>query len=180
MSSNPNIQSSAVIDPNVEIHPTATVWHHAVIREGTTIGEGCVIGSNVYIGSNSRIGAGTRIQHGAFLPDGSIIGKRVFIGPNVTITDDRHPVVGNTLYKHMPPTVEDDVSIGAGAVLLPGIILYMGCVVGAGTVVTKDVHRNITVVGNPARTIQEAKNGDIAMRRLVKTINALLLEWPEA
>ena len=84
-----------------------------------------------------------------FLPQRSYIGERVFIGPNVTFTDDRHPKV-NVSYHPEPPIVQDDVSIGAGAVILPGIKIGRGAMIGAGAVVTKDVPAEVVVLGNPA------------------------------
>jgi acetyltransferase-like isoleucine patch superfamily enzyme len=92
-----------------------------------------------------------RIQHGAFLPNRARIGDRVFIGPNATFTDDRYPEVNNPRYKAEPPIVEDDVAIGAGAVILPGVRIGRGALIGAGAVVTKDVPPSAVVVGNPAR-----------------------------
>jgi maltose O-acetyltransferase len=70
--------------------------------------------------------------------------------------DDRYPRVNNPRYHAEPPTIEDDVAVGMGVVVLPGVTLGRGCVIGAGAVVTFDVPPYMTVVGNPARKIRRA------------------------
>lgn len=128
------------------------IWQYSTVCAGTVLGDKVVIGSNVWIGKNCEIGSYTRIQHGAFIPNNTIIGKSVFIGPNVTLTDDKYPKAG-MLYQPHPPIIEDDVSIGAGAVILPGVRIGRGAMIGAGSVVTQDVTAFETSVGVPARTL---------------------------
>jgi len=145
------------VHEHAAVHAFATlgegtvVWNFATVGRNVRTGPFCVIGSCAYVGHNSRLGESVRVQHGAFIPNGTVIGDRVFIGPNVTMTDDRYPVVVNPHYKAEPPVVEADVSIGAGATILPGVHLGTGCRVGAGAVVTHDVAAYTTVWGNPAR-----------------------------
>jgi acetyltransferase-like isoleucine patch superfamily enzyme len=80
-----------------------------------------------------------------------IIGNDVFVGPNVTFTNDKYPVSKNSNFILLKTKVEDGVSIGANSTILPGITLGRGSVIGAGSVVTKDVPPGITVLGNPAK-----------------------------
>lgn len=171
------IHPTAVIDEGVIINPTATIWAHAVVRRGSMIGRDVVIGSNCYIGEGCVIQDGTRIQHGVFLPNASWLGKNVFIGPNATFTDDKLPYAGNSSYKAEPPRLGDNVSVGAGAVILPGVALEDGCMVGAGAVVTKRVPTGVTVIGNPAQTIQDYKKADFALRKISRWVDTLLREW---
>src|SRR3990167_8928728 len=124
------------------------IWGWATVL--SPLGKDCVVGSCAWIGKNVTMGNGVRIQHGVFIPHGTTIGHRVFIGPNVTLTDDRYPVAGNVAYTAEPPILEDDCSIGAAAVILPGVRIGKGAMVGAGAVVTKDVPAYTTVVGVPA------------------------------
>lgn len=108
----------------------------------------------VFIGPNAVIGEGCKIQAFAFIPDNVVIGNRVFIGPHVCFTNDKYPP-SHGKWKNDPPTVvEDDVSIGAGAVILPSLRLGKGCRIGAGAVVTKDVKAGTTVIGSPAYEIR--------------------------
>lgn len=141
----------AVVHQSTFLGMGTVVWSFAIVGSGVHTGPHCAIGSHVYIGMGSTLGESVRIQHGVFLPNRSQIGNRVFIGPNATFTDDRHPVVNNPRYKAEPPIVEDDASIGAGAVILPGVRIGRGAVVGAGAVVTHDVPPHTTVKGNPAQ-----------------------------
>jgi len=127
------------------------VYYFAQVREACLIGERVVIGSNCFIGEGTLIGSDTRIQHGCFLPKRSRIGSRVFIGPNVTATDDKRPRVNHRDYNAQPPTIHDDASIGAGAILLPGVIIGKGAMVGAGSVVVRDVPAGETYYGAPAQ-----------------------------
>ena len=143
--------------PNTSIAPTVTfgddchVWQYATICEGTTIGNHVVIGSGVWIGKHVEIGSYTRIQHGAFVPNNTVIGAHVFVGPNATLTDDKYPRAGNVFYAPEPPVLKDYCSIGAGAVILPGVVVGEQAMVGAGAVVSQAVRPFSTVVGVPAR-----------------------------
>jgi UDP-2-acetamido-3-amino-2,3-dideoxy-glucuronate N-acetyltransferase len=127
------------------------IWQFTTIGRFVMLGGRCVIGSCCYIGYESVLGNDVHLNHGVFLPNRSLLGSRVFVGPNVTFTDDKYPRVNNPQYDAKPPCIEDDVNIGAGAVVLPGVRLGKGCTVGAGAVVTKDIPAGETWVGFPAR-----------------------------
>lgn len=129
------------------------VWQFSTVREGVQVGARCVIGSSCYVGVGTSLGDDVRIQDKCHLTDHMAVGSRVFFGPGVVTMNDRHPVVNNPAYKREPPIIEDDVTVGAAAVILPGVRLGRGCVVGAGAVVTKDVAPGITVIGCPARPL---------------------------
>lgn len=147
---------NVTVSPHGDYGNQTKVWQYATIEEHCIIGHRCVIGSCVFVGSNSRIGDGTRIQHGAFICRGAKIGQNVFIGPLAILTDDKYPVVGSVQphndyhYKAEPPTLEDGCSIGAGAIILPGVRIGRGAMVGAGAVVTHDVEAGQTVTKVPA------------------------------
>ena len=139
------------IDPTAVISDRVKVWHFARVLAGVVLAEDVSIGSGAEIGRDSIIGARTRISAGVFLPAGSVIGNDVFIGPNCTFTDDRYPKANNDKYKAEPPLVEDGASIGAGATILPGVIIGRNATVGAGAVVTKHV-RSLSTFYGPAAT----------------------------
>lgn len=121
--------------------------YHCRIGNHTKIGPHVVVEGGVIIGQFCKIKAFT------FIPEGTRIGNFVFIGPGVVFTNDKNPrATGN--WKMAPVTVEDEVTIGAGAVLLPGVRVGKGATIGAGAVVTKDVPERALVVGNPARVVE--------------------------
>ena len=142
----------ASIDPRSHLGD-ATVWQFSTVEAHVTCGSGCVIGSCAWIGKGTVMGDNVRIQHGAFIARGSEIGHRVFIGPNATLTDDKYPRVNNAHYAANPPIIEDDVAIGAGAVIHPGVRVRKGTTVGSGAVVIADTTEYSTVVGIPAREL---------------------------
>ena len=148
------------------IHPLAEVqskvigentriWQFAGVLKGARIGRGCNICAQTFIENDVVVGDNVTVKCGVQLWDGLRIGNNVFIGPNVTFCNDKHPKSGNREFECLKTIVEDDVSIGANATILPGVRLGKGCVIGAGAVVTKDVNSKVTVVGNPAREISK-------------------------
>jgi len=114
-------------------------------------GKGCTLHSHIWIGGDVIIGDNCKIQSFVFIPNGVRIGNKVFIGPHVCFTNDKHPPSNGKDWSNT--IVEDYVSIGAGAVILPGVVLKKGCRVGAGAVVTESVPMDTTVVGNPAKPL---------------------------
>lgn len=115
------------------------IWYpgKSVIHESAYIGPGCTIHAPVWIGPDVVIGANTRVQAFAFIPTGVTIGNDCFIGPHVCFTNDKYPPSDRSEW--LRTYIEDGVSIGAGAIILPGITLGRGCRIAAGAVVTKDV-----------------------------------------
>lgn len=113
------------------------------------IGKDCVIGAFVEIGPGVRIGDRCRVQSKTYIPKGVFIGDDVFIGPDVTFLNDKKPPSEGVHWAEI--YVKDGVSIGGGALILPGVVLGEGCMIGAGAVVTKDVQPGETVVGVPAK-----------------------------
>ena len=129
------------------------IWQFAIVLKGAKIGCNCNICSHTFVENDVVIGDHVTVKCGVQLWDGLRIGNNVFIGPNVTFCNDKYPKSGNHDFECLQTMVEDDVSIGANATILPGVRLGRGCVVGAGAVVTKDVPPGITVVGNPAKEL---------------------------
>lgn len=146
-----------MIHDKAEIHPSAKLGKNITVWAFANILAECVIGDNVSIGAGAEIGRGTvigknsRISAHVFLPSNSVIGENVFIGPNATFTDDRMPRAGNDNYIAEPPVLRDGCSVGAGAVVLPGVMIGERAMVGAGAVVTRNVAPNGLVRGEPAR-----------------------------
>jgi UDP-2-acetamido-3-amino-2,3-dideoxy-glucuronate N-acetyltransferase len=118
------------------------------------IGRDCKIESFVYIEEGVTIGDRCKIKPNVFIPTGVTVEDDVFIGPNTTFTNDRHPKsIGDWSLERT--VIGKGASIGAHAVILPGVRIGKNSEVGAGSVVTKDVPDGVVVVGNPARIIEK-------------------------
>lgn len=124
------------------------------IREDNTIGNNVSVGTNSVLEFGNRIGDFSRIHSSCFM-EMVTIGRHVFVGPNVVFTDDPHPM-GCPRYKECKggAVVEDYVRIGANSTILPGVRIGRNSLVGAGSVVTKDVPPGSVVAGNPAKVIK--------------------------
>lgn len=122
------------------------VWQFASVLSGTTIGAGSVVGANTWIGRNCRIGRNVRIQTGCELPHNTVVEDDVFIGPGVLMTDDPRPRAGQP-YEPKPPTIRKGASIGAGAILMPGVEIGENVMVAAGAIVTRSIPANSLVIG---------------------------------
>ena len=129
------------------------VWQFVVILPGARIGNDCNICSHCLIESDVVIGDRVTVKSGVQLWDGLRVGDDVFIGPNASFTNDRFPRSKQRPEKYLETVVEQGASIGAGAVVLPGIRIGSNAMVAAGAVVTRSVPPNAIVVGNPAKIV---------------------------
>lgn len=127
------------------------IWAFAHILPGAKIGEHCNVCDQVFIENDVVIGDRVTIKCGVQLWDGLRVGNDVFIGPNATFTNDRFPRSRIYPAEFLKTTIENGVSIGANATILPGVTVGRNAMIGAGSVVTSDVPPNAIVYGNPAR-----------------------------
>ncbi|HKH64108.1 MAG TPA: DegT/DnrJ/EryC1/StrS family aminotransferase [Solirubrobacterales bacterium] len=145
---------NAVLYYGVEIGGDTLIGDHASIREGARIGSGCVIGRASVVDREVRIGDRTVIMFTGVIASKSEVGKDVFIAPGVTTTNDNAlGADGWVEEKTAGAAIEDEAKIGANSTLLPGVRIGRGAVVGAGSVVTRDVEPRTTVMGVPARSV---------------------------
>ena len=153
----PKIHPSSDVQSKL-IGSTTVVWQFCVILSDCKIGENCNINAHCFIENNVTIGNNVTVKSGVYIWDGTIIEDNAFIGPNVTFTNDKNPRSKVYPDKFLTTTIKAGASIGAGAVILPGITIGKNAMVGAGSVVTKDVPDNVTVIGNPARILTKKEN----------------------
>ena len=129
------------------------IWAFAHVMPGARIGADCNICDHTFIEGDVVVGDRVTIKSGVFLWDGLRVEDDVFIGPQATFTNDRFPRC-NQAFECPTTMVRRGASIGAGAVILPGLTIGERAMVGAGAVVTKDVPSDTVVVGNPARVLR--------------------------
>jgi acetyltransferase-like isoleucine patch superfamily enzyme len=149
-----HIRSGTVIYAGVTMGARVNTGHGALIRERNVIGDNCSIGTHAVLEPGNRIGDDTRVHSHCFL-ENVTLGSRVFLGPGVVFTDDPHPACPRYLECVLGATVADDVSIGGNATILPGVRIERGALVGAGSVVTRDVPEGMVVAGSPAAVRKE-------------------------
>ena len=151
---NSSIGSNAVIYYDVKIGRNTLIGDGASIREKCTIGSHCIISRYVTLNYNSKIGDRTKVMDSTHITGNSIIGKNVFISTMVGTANDNS--TNRTSYDEKRikgPTIQDHAFIGLGASLLPGVIVGNHAVVGAHSVVTKNVLPGTLVMGVPAKLI---------------------------
>ena len=129
------------------------IWQYSVILEKAIIGNNCNINCHTFIENNVTIGDFVTIKSGVYLWDGINIESNVFIGPNVTFTNDKYPKSKSYPEKFQKTTIKKGCSVGANATILGQIELGEYSLIGAGSVVTKDVKAHEIVAGNPATNI---------------------------
>ncbi len=143
------LRSGTILYCDVNIGSHFSTGHNVLIREHTTIGDRVSVGSSTIIEGECTIGDDVRIQSFAFIPTHTTVGNQVFIGPHAILTNDRYPPFGRPSL--VGPVLEDRVTIGANAIILPGIHIGTGSAVAAGSIVTRDVPPGVLALGSPAR-----------------------------
>jgi UDP-2-acetamido-3-amino-2,3-dideoxy-glucuronate N-acetyltransferase len=141
------------------------IIHDFVNLYGCEIGDNSKIGAFVEIQKGAVIGRNVKVSTHTFICEGVTIEDNVFIGHNVSFINDRYPKAskdGRLLeekdWKVVPTLVKEGASIGTSATILCGVVIGKNAVVGAGSVVTRDVPDNTVAVGNPARILRDTNN----------------------
>jgi acetyltransferase-like isoleucine patch superfamily enzyme len=146
----------------ISIHPTALVaskdigdgtriWAFCNVLAGASIGRDCNICDRCFIENDVRIGNRVTVKCGVSLYDGLVLEDDVFVGPDVSFANDPRPRSGARLESYPRTTVRTGASLGSGAVILPGVTIGSYAMVGAASLVTRDVPDFALVYGNPAR-----------------------------
>jgi UDP-2-acetamido-3-amino-2,3-dideoxy-glucuronate N-acetyltransferase len=147
------IHENAFVSDGASIGAGTKVWINSQIREGASIGTGCIIGKDTYIDTGVRIGDRVKVQNGVSVFHGVEIEDDAFVGPNAAFTNDLRPRSFSRDWKIVPTLVRRGASIGANATILCGVTIGEYAMIGAGSVVNRDVPPHCLVVGNPARRV---------------------------
>lgn len=165
---------TAEVSPQSKIGKGTKIWHQAQVRENACIGKNCILGKGSYVDFGVNIGDNVKIQNGVFVYHGVTVEDGVFLGPGVILTNDKNPraidengklksdddwVLGKILIKK-------GASVGARSTVLPGVTIGEYALIGAGSVVTKDVPDYALVYGNPAKVRGKVDKGGNVVHRL--------------
>ena len=146
------IHETAVVDTGAQVGAGTRVWHFTHLMPRCRVGEGCILGQNVFIDNDVRIGNGVKIQNNVSVYKGVIVEDDVFLGPSMVFTNVINPrsfIERKAEFKQT--MVRKGATIGANATILCGVEIGVYAMVGAGSVVTKNVKPYALVYGNPAQ-----------------------------
>ena len=143
---------SAYVDDNCRIGDGTKIWHFSHIMSGCTIGADCNIGQNVVISPDVVLGRNCKIQNNVSVYTGVVCEDDVFLGPSMVFTNVINPRAAvSRKAEYRRTLIRRGASVGANATIVCGHELGEYCLIGAGSVVTKDVPPYALMVGNPAR-----------------------------
>ena len=155
----PVIHSTSLVETD-RIGPGTRIWAFVHVLPGAVIGSDCNICDHSYIDDDVVIGDRVTIKGRVAIVDGMKIEDDVFVGPGASFANDRFPRSRQQAWHCETMVIARGATIGAGAVLVPGVSVGEGAMVGAGAVVTKDVPPFTVVVGNPARVVREVTEAE--------------------
>jgi UDP-2-acetamido-3-amino-2,3-dideoxy-glucuronate N-acetyltransferase len=156
------IGNYTLVEDDVVIGDGSKVWHFNHLRNGARVGKNCILGDYVFIDSGVQIGDDTKIQNYVPVYHGVEMEEGVFLGPNCITTNDMIPrarteegeLKSNEDWQVSAIHIGKDASIGAGAILIPGIKIGEKALIGAGATITEDVPAGAVVVGNPGKILR--------------------------
>jgi UDP-2-acetamido-3-amino-2,3-dideoxy-glucuronate N-acetyltransferase len=161
MVTNARVHWTAEVSPAAFVGSGTQIWNEAQVRDGARIGSECMLGKGVYVDVDVVIGDRVKLENRVSVFKGAEIGPGAFVGPHTCLLNDKRPraitpqgsLKGPADWVVSGVTVEEGASIGGGCTVLPGVKVGRFALVGAGSVVTRDVPAHGLVLGNPARLV---------------------------
>jgi acetyltransferase-like isoleucine patch superfamily enzyme len=155
---------------STKIGKNTTIWQYTIVLENAVIGEFCNINCHVFIENDVIIGNRVTVKPGVQIWDGLRIEDDVFIGPNVTFVNDKRPRSKQYPNSFQKTLLKEKCSIGANATILGDKTIGKYAMVGAGSVVTKNVPNRALVIGNPAKIVGWLSENGEKMENIEKDI----------
>jgi len=158
------VHESSFVDEGTEVGEGTKIWHFSHVMAGAKIGKNCSLGQNVNVGCRAVIGNGVKIQNNVSVYDDVIIEDDVFCGPSCVFTNVINPrAFVERKHEYKKTIVKKGASIGANATIVCGVTIGEYALIGAGSVVTRDVPAYALVYGNPGKVHGTVnKNGDVS------------------
>ena len=153
-----HIRSGTIIYGGSSIGSNLETGHNVVIREENVIGDYFRIWNNSTIDYGCHIGNNVKIHNKVYVGQFSVIEDDVFLAPGVTLANDIHPGCPDALKCMRGPNIKKGAQIGINVCILPRVIIGENAVIGAGSVVTKDVPARMVAYGNPARVVGKVED----------------------
>ena len=150
------VHNSAFVDEKVLVGKGTKIWHFSHIQSKAIIGKNCTLGQNVYVASNVLIGNNVKIQNNVSVYEGVEIEDNVFCGPSIVFTNVKKPRSEfplNSPDKYLKTLIKKFATIGANSTIICGITIGKYALIGAGSVVTKNVPDFGLIVGNPGKLV---------------------------
>jgi acetyltransferase-like isoleucine patch superfamily enzyme len=141
------------------------IWQFAIVLKGAVIGENCNINCHTFVENDVVIGDNVTVKAGVYVWDGTTIEDNVFLGPNVTLTNDPYPRSKQHSDRYIGPNLKKGCSIGAAATIMGGVTVGEMALVGANSLVTRDVPTRALVQGQPARVIGWVNDNGSPMKK---------------
>lgn len=149
------IRSGTVIYAGNRIGRNFQTGHNVTVRESNSIGDNVSIGSLSCVEHHVKIADNVRIHSQAFVPEYSTLEEGSWIGPNVVLTNAPHPLCPKVKECLLGPTIKKGAKVGANSTILPRVVVGKDSLIGAGSVVAKDIPPYSVAAGNPAKVIKK-------------------------
>ena len=148
-----HVRSGTIIYGGSRIGCNLETGHNVVIREENSIGDNLCIWNNSVIDYGCWVGNNVKIHNKVYVSQFTIIEDEVFLAPGVTLANDIHPGCPNSHECMRGPCIKKGAQIGINCTILPRVIIGEHSVIGAGSVVTKDIPAGVVAYGNPAQVV---------------------------